>query len=184
MDQNNGLPNKQTQPKRKKSALREIIESIAIAVLLAAIIRIFIFEPFYIPSGSMIPALIPNDRIIVSKLSYNFSEPERGDVIVFKYPKDPSRRFVKRLIAFGGETIEIRNSKLYINGNQIPENYLPKDLQFNDFGPYPVPQNSYFMMGDNRNSSDDSRFWGPLPKENVIGKAVLIYWPLSHLQRL
>ena len=176
--------NNRVMPVRKKSAFREIVESIAIAVLLAAIIRIFILEPFYIPSGSMIPTLMINDRIIVSKFNYYFSEPKRGDVVVFKYPKDQEKRFVKRLIAFGGETIETKNSKLYINGKETPENYLPPGLRFADFGPFKVPPDSYFMMGDNRNNSDDSRVWGKMPKELMIGKAEFIYWPFDHLKKL
>ncbi|ACV62086.1 signal peptidase I [Desulfofarcimen acetoxidans DSM 771] len=169
----------------KKSAFREIIESIAIAVLLAAIIRIFILEPFYIPSGSMIPTLMINDRIIVSKFNYYFTEPKRGDVVVFKYPLDQEERFVKRLIGFSGETIEIKNSKLYINGKETQENYLPPDLHMiGDFGPYQVPADSYFMMGDNRNNSKDSREWGKMPKDLMIGKAIFVYWPLNHLKKL
>ena len=185
MDGENGVLNNRVIPVRKKSAFREIVESIAIAVLLAAIIRIFILEPFYIPSGSMIPTLMVNDRIIVSKFNYYFSEPKRGDVIVFKYPKDQEKRFVKRLIGFAGETIEVRDSKLYINGKETKEDYLPPDLRMlGDFGPYQVPPDSYFMMGDNRNNSDDSRVWGKMPKELMIGKAIFIYWPFDHLKKL
>jgi len=157
---------------------REIIESVAIAVLLAVVIRLFILEPFYIPSGSMEPALRENDRIIVSKLNYHFQEPKRGDVVVFKYPLDPKRNFVKRLIAVGGETVAVKNSVLYINGQPVPEDYLPKGLRINEnYGPVEVPNGSYFMMGDNRNNSDDSRKWGFLPEELIVGKAVVLYWP-------
>ncbi|MDD3652826.1 MAG: signal peptidase I [Desulfotomaculaceae bacterium] len=155
----------------------EILESVAIAVVLAVIIRLFVIEPFYIPSGSMEPTLKENDRIIVSKLNYHFKEPKRGDVIVFKYPLDPKRNFVKRLIAVGGETVVIRNSQLYINNQLVTEEYLPQGLRFDDFGPEKVPAGTYFMMGDNRNNSDDSRVWGFLPEDLIVGKAVVIYWP-------
>ena len=185
MDGEKGVLSNRAMPVRKKSVFREIVESIAIAVLLAAIIRIFILEPFYIPSGSMIPTLMINDRIIVSKFNYYFSEPKRGEVIVFKYPKDQAKRFVKRLIAFSGETVEIRNGKLYINGKETQENYLPPGFRMrDDFGPYQVPPDSYFMMGDNRDNSDDSRVWGKMPKELIIGKALFIYWPFEHLKKL
>jgi len=167
--------------KKQKSALLEIMESVAIAVLLAVLIRLFLFEPFIIPSESMYPTLQINDRIMVNKLSYHLGDPGRGDVIVFKYPMDPSRDFVKRLIAVGGETVEIRNSVLLINGRPVPEEYLPEGLEFGDFGPVEVPEGTYFMMGDNRNSSDDSRSWGMMPEENIIGKAVIIYWPLNRI---
>lgn len=162
---------------RNRPFFRELIESVAIAVILAVIIRLFVLEPFYIPSGSMEPTLQEFDRIIVSKLHYHFQAPKRGDIIVFKYPLDPKRNFVKRLIAVGGETVALKNSRLYINGQPVPEDYLPAGLRFADFGPREVPEGSYFMMGDNRNNSDDSRVWGFLPEELVVGKAVLIYWP-------
>jgi len=162
---------------RNRPFYREIMESVVIAVMLAVVIRLFILEPFYIPSGSMEPTLKEFDRIIVSKVNYRFQEPKRGDVVVFKYPLDPKRNFVKRLIAVGGETVAIRNSRLYINGQLVPEDYLPQGLRFADFGPKEVPEGSYFMLGDNRNNSDDSRVWGFLPKDLIVGKAILIYWP-------
>ncbi len=163
--------------KRRKSAFVEILESVVIAVILASLIRIFIFSPFYIPSGSMEPTLQIGDRIIVSKLNYHFTEPARGDVMVFRFPLDPDRDFVKRVIAVGGQTVSFRDSQLYIDGTPVEENYLPDDLRFPDFGPVKVPEDNYFMMGDNRNNSDDSRRWGPLPEEYVIGEAVVVYWP-------
>ncbi|ABO50566.1 signal peptidase I, Serine peptidase, MEROPS family S26A [Desulforamulus reducens MI-1] len=171
----------QKETKPKKSVIREMLESVVIAVLLAAVIRLFILEPFFIPSGSMEPNLMIGDRIIVSKITYHLKEPQRGDIIVFKFPLDPSRNFVKRLIAKGGETVEIKNSVLYINNQPIEENYLPKGLKFKDFGPEIVPEGHYFMMGDNRNNSDDSRVWGFLDKELIIGKAEVIYWPLNRI---
>ncbi|SFG40184.1 signal peptidase I [Desulfotomaculum arcticum] len=172
----------QPREKKKKSAFMEIIESIAIAVLLAVIIRMFVFQPFVIPSGSMEPTIQIGDRIMVSKFAYHFGEPSRGDIVVFRPPFDPERIFVKRLIGTPGNTLEIRDSKLFINGEQIPEEYLPQDLRFDDFGPAQVPADNYFMMGDNRNNSDDSRVWGNLPQKNIIGKAVMIYWPINHIR--
>lgn len=173
---------KETQDaKPKKSAVREMLESIIIAVLLAAVIRLFILEPFYIPSGSMEPTLMINDRIIVSKVTYHLRDPQPGDIVVFKFPLDPSRNFVKRLIAKGGDTIEIKDSVLYINNKPVREDYLPAGLKFQDFGPKTVPQGQYFMMGDNRNNSDDSRVWGFLNKDLIVGKAEVIYWPLNRI---
>lgn len=161
----------------RRSVFGEIFESVAIAVILAVIIRLFVLEPFYIPSGSMEPTLREHDRIIVSKLNYNFQDPKRGDIIVFKYPKDPQRNFVKRLIGLGGETVALKNSRLYINGQLVPEDYLPQGLRFADFGPVAVPEGSYFMLGDNRNNSEDSRVWGFLPENLIVGKEVFLYWP-------
>lgn len=160
-----------------RSVFSEVFESVAIAVLLAVIIRLFVLEPFYIPSGSMEPTLREHDRIIVSKLNYRFQEPKRGDIIVFKYPKDTKRNFVKRLIGLGGETVALKNSRLYINGQLVPEDYLPQGLRFADFGPVEVPRGSYFMLGDNRNNSEDSRVWGFLPEKLIVGKEIFIYWP-------
>ncbi|MBM7854369.1 signal peptidase I [Desulfohalotomaculum tongense] len=167
--------------KNKKNPVREIIESVVIAVVLAVVIRMFIVEPFYIPSGSMEPTLMINDRIIVSKISYYFDEPKRGDIVVFKYPRDPSRNFVKRLIGEPGDTVELRDSKLYINGKLVPEDYLPAGIRYGNYGPVKVPAGHYLMLGDNRNNSEDSRYWGFLPENLIIGKAVLIYWPVNRL---
>lgn len=167
-----------------KSAVMELFESVAIAILLAVVIRFFILQPFVIPSGSMEPNLQIGDRIMVSKLSYVFSEPKRGDVIVFKYPPDPKRNFVKRAIGIPGETITIRDSQLYVDNIPTPEDYLPPGLQFADYKPVEVPAGEYFMLGDNRNNSDDSRMWGMVPEKNIIGKAVFIYWPLDRISLL
>lgn len=160
---------------------RDLLESVVLAVILATILRLFIIQPFYIPSPSMAPTLLPNDRIIVNMLLYRFRTPQRGDVIVFRYPVDPTRDFIKRVVAFGGETVELRNSNLIVDGRRIAEPYLPREIMA-DFGPYPVPLGDYFVMGDNRNDSDDSRDWGPLPKKNIIGKAFLIYWPTGRME--
>ncbi|MDS1029927.1 signal peptidase I [Bacillota bacterium LX-D] len=170
------------QNNKKRSTLFEFLESVVIAVILAFVIRMFLFQPFYIPSGSMEPTLQVNDRIIVNKLTYRFSEPKRGDIIVFKFPLDPSRDYIKRLIGLPGETLEIKNSVIYINNKPIKESYLPPNLHFADFPPVKIPKNAYFMMGDNRNNSQDSRYWGTLQKNLIIGKAQLIYWPLNRLK--
>ncbi|KJR99615.1 MAG: signal peptidase I [Peptococcaceae bacterium BRH_c4a] len=172
----------EVKERREKSVLREILESIIIAVVLALLIRTYILQPFFIPTGSMEPNLMVQDHIIVNKVNYRFWEPQRGDIVVFRYPVDPKRDFVKRLIGKPGERVEIRNSQLYIDGSIVNENYLPEGLRFHDFGPVKVPENSYLMLGDNRNNSDDSRVWGTLPKDLIIGKAVLIYWPLDRVQ--
>ena len=167
--------------KKKNWFFNDVLESVLIAVVLAFLIRMFVFQPFYIPSSSMEPTLMPNDRIIVNKFIYRFREPARGDVIVFKYPLDPQRDFIKRLIGLPGETVEIKNSVLYINGAEVEESYLPESSFFNDYGPIKVEAGHYFMMGDNRNNSEDSRVWGLLPKENIVGKAILVYWPIPRM---
>ncbi|WP_406678299.1 signal peptidase I [Moorella sp. ACPs] len=161
---------------------RDLLQSLVIAAVLALIIRSFLFTPFYIPSPSMEPTLYPGDRIIVNRLAYRLGEPQRGDIVVFRYPLDPSRDYVKRVVAVGGDTVEARDNVLYINGQpQPPASYLPPGVVYSDFGPIKVPPNNYFMMGDNRNNSADSRVWGTLDRKLIIGKAVLVYWPLNHI---
>jgi len=168
----------------KKYLFGEVLESVAIAVVLAVIIRVFLFQPFFIPSGSMEPTLIEGDRIIVSKIHYRLGNPKRGEIIVFKYPVDPKKDFIKRVIGLPGETLEIRDSKLYINGEFVEQPFLPPGLSYGSYGPVTIPEGQYFMMGDNRNNSEDSRFWGMLPQENIIGKTLLIYWPVNRVQLL
>ncbi|MFZ5596295.1 MAG: signal peptidase I [Bacillota bacterium] len=169
---------------KKKSILREVMESLIIAVILALLIRTYIFQPFFIPSGSMEPNLRIDDHIIVNKIDYRIWAPQRGDIVVFKYPKDTSRDFVKRLIGLPGEKVEIKNSKVFINGNELKEDYLPRGLKYDNYGPVTVAPDSYLMLGDNRDNSEDSRVWGLLPKNLIIGKAVMIYWPLNRLSIL
>jgi len=175
-----------TSPRGRKgsSAAGEIIQTLVIAVLLALLIRSFLFQPFFIPSGSMEPTLTVHDRIIVNKIVYRFSEPDRGDIVVFKYPRDPSRDFVKRLIGKPGDKVEIKNSRVYVNGSEIPEKYLPAGLKYPNQTFSPVPENQYLMLGDNRENSQDSRYWGTLPRENIIGRAEIIYWPLNRFRLL
>ena len=162
---------------KRNSLFIEIIQSLAVAVVLALLIHTFVMQNFRIPSASMEPTLQIQDYIFASKLSYRFQEPKRGDIVVFKYPRDTTRYFVKRLIAVGGETVAFRNSQLYINGTLVPEDYLPAGLRTPDYGPVEVPEGNYFMMGDNRNNSSDSREWGFVPRNLIVGKEIFIYWP-------
>ncbi|MHB9029347.1 MAG: signal peptidase I [Candidatus Latescibacterota bacterium] len=177
---------------------RDWIEPILIAFILAAVIRVFIFQPFKIPSGSMEDTLLVGDQLIAVKFIYGLKmpffqnpilkirDPKPGDVIVFKFPQDPSKDFIKRLVAVGGQTVEIDDKKLYVNGLQqhlpkhakfidpavLPEQFGPRD----NYGPAKVPDGHVFVMGDNRDNSNDSRFWEYVPVENIKGKALLIYW--------
>ncbi|NMA02657.1 MAG: signal peptidase I [Clostridia bacterium] len=173
-----------TQQGKLSSATKEFLQSLIIALILALIIRTFFFQFFYIPSRSMESTLLINDRIIVTKFSYWFNEPQRGDVVVFKYPLNPSTLYVKRVIALPGENIKLKDSKLYINDTLVSEPYLPDDLKFEDFGPVEVPEGEYFMMGDNRNNSSDSRTWGFVKKDLILGKSQVIYWPFDRLGRI
>lgn len=162
------------------------IKPLLIAALLAVAIRTFLFGPYKIPTGSMRPVLTEGDRIFVDKITYRFREPERGDIIVFKYPLDRKKDFVKRLVAFGGETVEIRDGQIYVNEQRLekppsfrerfyynrPDWSLGKEGQVIE-----VPPDHLFVLGDNSAQSSDSRNWGFVPREDLIGRAVLIWWP-------
>ncbi len=178
----------------RKSFWRENFEAILIAVVLALLIRTFVVQAFKIPSGSMLETLQIGDHILVNKFIFGtripftnmkllpVRKPERGDIIVFKYPVDEKRDFIKRVIGIPGDVIEIRNKVVYVNGAELQdvyviyrdENIIPG--QRDNFGPATVPDDSYFMMGDNRDGSFDSRFWGYVKEEEVLGKALIIYW--------
>ena len=176
-----------------KKVLKGWLKDIAIAVILALFIRTFIVQAFKIPSGSMIPTLLIGDHILVCKFYYKLFKPKRGDIIVFKYPQDTHKDFIKRVIGLPGEVIMIKNKKVYINGKPLDEPYVvySKNPSFylpmrDNFGPVKIPKDSYFMMGDNRDKSLDSRFWGFLPKDLILGKALIIYWswdPKNHRVR-
>jgi signal peptidase I len=187
----------------KKSTLREYFESIVIAVILALFVRTFVVQAFKIPTGSMENNLLIGDHLLVNKFVYGptatpvertllpIGAIHRGDILVFKYPEQPDRDFIKRVIGLPGETLEVREKKVYINGSAIDEPYAhfltpaSEASAFHEvtsfdvrerYGPVTIPPNHYFMMGDNRDNSQDSRYWGFLPRENIKGKALLIYW--------
>jgi len=182
---------------KKKGSLRENLEAIFIAILLALFIRTFIVQAFKIPSGSMKQTLLVGDHILVNKFIYGvklpflhttvfpIKNPERCDVIVFEFPEDPKKDFIKRVIGIGGDTVEIRNKQVYLNNMKVDcghaihtdLNIIPKGIQPRDnFGPVKVPEDSLFVMGDNRDHSYDSRFWGFVKLKAVKGKAFIIYW--------
>ena len=183
---------------RKKSLAREYIEAIVIAILLALVIRQFAVQAFTIPSGSMMDTLLIGDYILVNKFLYGseipFTDvhlpglraPEHGDVIVFKYPNDESRDFIKRIIAIGGDTVQVRDNRVWLNGKLLDEPYV-RPGSFHDTPsthcgylyacePLLVPPGSYFVMGDNRDNSQDSRYWGFVKRQKIRGKAFMIYW--------
>jgi signal peptidase I len=187
----------------QKSTLREYFESIVIAVILALFIRTFVVQAFKIPTGSMENNLLIGDHLLVNKFVFGPTETgaertllpvgaiKRRDIIVFKYPEDPERDFIKRVIGLPGDTVEVREKKVYINGTALDEPYVhflappsaPSELHEvtsfdvrERFGPVTVPADQYFMMGDNRDNSADSRYWGFLRRDYIKGKALVIYW--------
>jgi len=184
---------------KQKSTAREYAEALGVALLLALLIRMFVVQAFKIPSGSMLPTLQIGDHILVNKFVYGariempltqislgqlpgLHPPKPGDVIVFIWPKDRSKDFIKRVIAVGGQTIEVRSKQVYINGKPWDDphaTYTPPRGgagSGENYGPYTVPAGTVFVMGDNRDQSYDSRFWGTVPLSDIKGKALIIYW--------
>lgn len=165
--------------------IKDWIISILIAIVLAFFIRYFIVELYMVEGPSMRPTLVNGERLIVNKFIYRFKTPERGEVLVFRYPRDPSRDFIKRVIAVAGDTIEIKDGRVFLNGQLLNESYILERTR----GSYPastVPEGHIYVMGDNRNNSEDSRFKdvGFVPLELIKGKAVTIFWPLDHIKTL
>jgi signal peptidase I len=184
----------------QKSTVREYFESIVIAVILALFVRTWVVQAFKIPTGSMENHLLIGDHLLVNKFVFGpttgafergvlpMREPRRGDVLVFKYPDEPDRDFIKRVIGLPGETLELRAKKIYINGRPLDEPYVhflepahdAQEITSFDvrerYGPVTVPEGQYFVMGDNRDNSQDSRYWGFLPRSYIKGRALMIYW--------
>lgn len=190
----------------RKSTVREYFEAIVIAVILALFIRTWIVQAFKIPTGSMEQNLLIGDHLLVNKFVFSptatglerlllpTADVERADILVFKYPEEPERDFIKRVIGLPGETLEVRGKQVYIDRAPLDEPYLQNQgpsyassvvLDRRDnFGPITVPDDHYFMMGDNRDNSEDSRYWGPLPHAYLKGKAMILYWSYEGAQEL
>jgi signal peptidase I len=172
----------------EKNFFKELLDLIKIVLISLAIvvpIRVFIFQPFMVNGSSMEPNYHSTDYLIIDQVSYRLGSPQRGDVIVFKYPKDPSYKYIKRIIGFPGEGLEIKDKTIYITGTDgktfaLEESYLPQGLKDHwknniNYGPILLKDNEYFVMGDNRNYSSDSRIWGVLPKQNIVGKVFFVF---------
>ena len=189
---------------KKKSTFREYFEAFIIAIILALFIRTFVIQAFKIPSGSMEPTLRVGDHLLVNKFIYGVklplirktiipvSTPKREDIIVFIYPEDRSKDFIKRVIGLPGEKVEVKGQKVYINDKPIkdPHGHYSRPNEIGEglsevgrFNPYVVEKEHYFVLGDNRDNSRDSRFWGTVPSELIKGKALIIYWSWPHWDR-
>ena len=174
---------KRTKKRRKKPFIWEALEVIVIAVVMAIVLKAFIVEMYWVPSESMVPTIMVKDHVVVTKFNYWLREPERGEIVVFESPVEKNKNLIKRLIGVPGDTIEFKDNVLYINGEQVQEDYLSDEVFTADYGPIIVPEEMYFMCGDNRQRSYDSRSWGFVSKEQIIGKGVAIYWPIKHYGR-
>ena len=163
---------------------KEWAQSIIVALILTLIIRTFVIQAFKIPSGSMRPTLMEGDKLFVNKYTYRFHPPQRGDIIVFKYPEDPKKDFIKRLVAFEHETVENKDGKIYVEGKVLEDPSTFGKFYYYNHDPFggpgekiQIPKDSYYVLGDNSANSTDSRFWGFVPKANLVGKAVFRWWP-------
>jgi signal peptidase I len=165
----------------------ENLQIVIIALSLAIVIRALVAEPRYIPSDSMVPTLHVGDRVVVEKISYHLQPPKTGDIVVFAPPEQlqeqgftQDQAFIKRIIGLPGQTVAVKKGLVYLNDKPLVEKYIAEPPQY-QWGPYRVPENEYFVMGDNRNNSNDSSRWGFLPKQNIIGRAVVRFWPLERI---
>ncbi len=168
-------------------AQQENFQIIVIALCLALLIRVFVAEPRYIPSDSMLPTLEMGDRLVVEKISYRFRPPVTGDIIVFDPPQQlqtlgyaKDQAFIKRIIGEPGQTVTIADGKVYLNGEPLQEDYIAEPPAYR-WGAFQVPSEEFFVMGDNRNDSNDSHIWGFLPRKNIIGRARFRFWPLNRI---
>jgi signal peptidase I len=165
--------------------LRSWTRDLAVALGLALAIIIFLYQPVKVEGTSMAPLLSDQERIFINKFVYRFAPIGRGDVIVFWYPLDRSKSFIKRVIGLPGDTIEVRSGHLYVNGKELLEPYVPAFyLDGSSYAIRRIPADNYFVMGDHRDSSNDSRMFGPVPRQYIYGKAVFAYWPVDHFGSL
>jgi signal peptidase I len=168
-----------------RNEVRVWTRDLLIAIGLALVIIVFLYQPVKVEGTSMAPLLSDQERIFINKFVYRFEPISRGDVVVFWYPLDRSKSFIKRVIGLPGETVEIRQGTLLVNGQATPEPYVPRQYEdMSDFGPVRVPPDSYFVMGDHRISSNDSRVFGPVASRFIYGRAVFAYWPVDHFGSL
>jgi len=160
--------------------IRRLVRDVALALLVCGLAIVFLFQPFKVEGTSMQPRLGEDERILVNKMIFHLRRIERGEVVVFWFPGDAERSFIKRVIGVPGDRVEIRAGQVYVNRERLAEPYLSETFrEVEDFGPQIVPSEAYFVLGDHRNVSNDSRSWGPVPQNLIYGKAFLRYWPLN-----
>ncbi len=168
-----------------RTEIRVWTRDLLIAIGLALVIIVFLYQPVKVEGTSMAPLLSDQERIFINKFVYRFEPIQRGDVVVFWYPLDHSKSFIKRVVGLPGEAVEIRQGAVYVDGKIVPEPYIPAQYEdLSDFGPVRVPMDNYFVMGDHRISSNDSRVFGPVASRFIYGRAVFAYWPVDHFGSL
>jgi len=167
--------------KGKKSMIRELLETVISAGIIAFIIITFIGQVTVVRGASMEPTLHNNERLIADKISFRFESPDRSEIIIFRPPLEIKRNYIKRIIGISGDKVEIINGEIYLNDKKLEESYI-KNRSYENMPPTIVPDNSFFVLGDNRPNSSDSRYWGFVPRKNVVGKAWVIFWPLNRIR--
>jgi signal peptidase I len=179
------VPDRHASPHSLRNEIRVWTRDLLIAIGLALVIIVFLYQPVKVEGTSMAPLLSDQERIFINKFVYRFEPIQRGDVVVFWYPLDRSKSFIKRVIGLPGESVEIRRGAVYVDDKIVPEPYVPPMYEdLSDFGPVRVPKDSYFVMGDHRISSNDSRVFGPVADRYIYGRAVFAYWPVDHFGSL
>ncbi len=173
--------NNRDTKKGKKSMVRELLETVISAGIIAFIIITFIGQVTVVRGASMEPTLHNNERLIANKISYRFETPERGEIIIFRPPLEIKRNYIKRIIGIPGDKIEIANGEIYLNDKKLEEPYV-KNRSYENMPPTIVPDDSFFVLGDNRPNSSDSRYWGFVPRKNVVGRAWIVFWPLNRIR--
>lgn len=190
MDEVNSLPPATPPPAEEPAkgnvfaTLAYLMRDLLLAVIIAFVIIFFVYQPVRVEGTSMMPALADQERIFVNIFAYRLglAEITRGDTVVFRFPQDPSKHYIKRVIGLPGDVVEVRDGKVVLNGKELPENYVPDEYRDRMSVPeLRVGANQFFVMGDHRSSSNDSRAWGPVDREHIYGKAVFVYWPLDRL---
>lgn len=178
---------KESQPvvASKPAAVYTWVRDLFISLIISGFIIVFLYQPVKVEGTSMLPGLQDQERIFINKFVYRWGPVERGDIVVFHYPRDPSKSYIKRVIAIEGDTVRIDEGRVYVNNKLLSEPYVPSE--YADFRSYPeikVPPHSYFLLGDHRTSSSDSRDFGPVDQQFIYGKAVFVYWPMDKLGKL
>ena len=170
------------ETQRSGSGLGLWLRDLLISAIASVLIITFLYQPVRVEGTSMLPRLEDRDRLFINKFVYHFSAVERGDVVVFRYPKNPQISYIKRIIALPGDRVEIERGQVMVNGQPIKEPYVPEEFRdTRSFDAMAVPEGEYFVLGDHRVSSNDSRSWGFVPRSYIYGKAVFVFWPLEHL---
>jgi signal peptidase I len=177
----------QQSPKKGLGIISAIfwLRDLAISVLLAVILIVFIYQPVKVEGTSMMPSLTDQERIFINKFTYRFSTIERGDMVVFWFPLDRTKSYIKRVIGLPGDKVEVTDGFVYVNGRRLGEDYVPDEYRdHNTYREIEVPANQYYVLGDHRSSSNDSRAWGTVERNFIYGKAVFVYWPLDKMGRV